>query len=588
VIPTVPPTMLVAIVVVGLVWAGGGTALVFKGGARPAAWMVVLTGCAAVGAAVLIGTGFPTAGWRVLMLSAAVLLPLAVSTFPVLRWRHPVDFVALTVIAASGALLVVQADDPALVGVFGLVSAVAAFGHTWWRVERSQGIEHRALLWLAVVGGAVGLLIGVLDFAFEGNPPPEGTPPVLLLALVPAAMYVGAVLPDIVDVRGVVVGAAVVTMVVLSYLALFVIIGSLLELVAGRAVSIGTLGLVGALTAAGFRPLQTMLRGSIDELLFGHRPDPLDAASHAVGHFRGDTTLALAAIREALVLPYVALRDRGHTVSASGEETVHTRTIRLAASGSELIVGLRPGDLSLSRDDQLVLGLVAPMLEQTLEAQALAAQVQQSRDAIVGAVAEERRRLRRDLHDGLGPRLSGIAFTSDAARNLVRSDPGGAEELLARLRAETVVAIDEIRQLVYAMRPPAIDELGLVPALRQSADRLRNAAGAPVVVEVRAPEQLPTLSAATEVAVYRIVIEALTNVARHTRCDAATVALDVHGSELVVVVTDAAGMTAQWHAGVGLSSMSERAAEVGGTLSAGSSPTGGRVEARLPLLASPR
>ena len=112
--------------------------------------------------------------------------------------------------------------------------------------------------------------------------------------------------------------------------------------------------------------------------------------------------------------------------------------------------------------------------------------------------------------------LSGIAFTSDAARNLVRSDPAAAEELLAELRADTVAAIEEIRQLVYAMRPPALDELGLVPALRQQAAALRSRDGSPLTVTLSAADPLPELSAAVEVAAYRIVIEALTNVARHS------------------------------------------------------------------------
>ncbi len=132
---------------------------------------------------------------------------------------------------------------------------------------------------------------------------------------------------------------------------------------------------------------------------------------------------------------------------------------------AQLEVGLRAGDLSLSAGDEHVLRLVGPLLAQTLRANRLAADLQVSREATVTALEEERRRLRRDLHDGLGPRLSGIAFTSDAARNSLRSDPDATDELLATLRAETGSAIDEIRRLVYAMRPPALDELGLVPAL---------------------------------------------------------------------------------------------------------------------------
>jgi signal transduction histidine kinase len=86
------------------------------------------------------------------------------------------------------------------------------------------------------------------------------------------------------------------------------------------------------------------------------------------------------------------------------------------------------------------------------------------RGPLRSAIEEERRRLRRDLHDGLGLRLSGITFTADAARNSVRTDPDTAEHLLAQPRAEKSTAIEEIRGLVHAMRPPALDELGLVRA----------------------------------------------------------------------------------------------------------------------------
>ena len=156
----------------------------------------------------------------------------------------------------------------------------------------------------------------------------------------------------------------------------------------------------------------------------------------------------------------------------------------------------------------------------------LAAEVQESRGQTVAALEEERRRLRRDLHDGLGPRLSGIAFTSDAVRNLLRTDPAEAERLLRDLRAETVTAIEEIRQLVYAMRPPALDELGLVPALRQQASGLRRSDGTPLAVTLTAPADLPSLSAAVEVAAYRIVMEALANVARHTPATTADVLIE--------------------------------------------------------------
>ena len=90
----------------------------------------------------------------------------------------------------------------------------------------------------------------------------------------------------------------------------------------------------------------------------------------------------------------------------------------------EIVVGLRAGDLTLAQSDADVLRIVAPLLAQTLRAQALARDLQASRNAAITAIEEERRRLRRDLHDGLGPTLSGVAFSADAARNQLVGDPG--------------------------------------------------------------------------------------------------------------------------------------------------------------------
>ena len=173
-------------------------------------------------------------------------------------------------------------------------------------------------------------------------------------------------------------------------------------------------------------------------------------------------------------------------------------------------------------------------------------------------------------------------------------DPDGADALLRTLRAETVTAIEDIRELVYAMRPPALDELGLVGALRQRALGLRTAHGGPLTVAVSAWDDLSSLPAAVEVAAYRIVVESLTNIGRHTTSPTASVSLRLDGSALLVSVrdehdpavhSDDMGGTPgrMWTAGVGLTSMHDRAVELGGTLTAGPSPSGGRVDAVLPV-----
>ena len=327
----------------------------------------------------------------------------------------------------------------------------------------------------------------------------------------------------------------------------------------------GLVAIVGVLLATGFHPLSVVLRGLIDELLFGERPDPFLAASALADQIGDDPLLALRAIRGALMLPYASISIGGVEVAVSGTPVTETRRFPLALGSDEtgeIVIGLRPGDLTLSAGDEQALGIVAPLVAQTLRARRLSRDLQESRSAAIKAIEEERRRLRRDLHDGLGPTLSGIAFTADAARNTVTSDPAAADALLLRLRADAVAAVGEIRRLVYDMRPPSLDELGLVAALRQQVSSIRTADGRPMHVQVEAND-LPPLPAAVEVAAFRIATEAVLNSARHSGTDRASVHIQHKDDTLEVSVRDPGSGTSAWQPGVGLSSMRERAAEVG-------------------------
>ncbi len=580
---------LVALMVVGASWTVVGVAMLLRSRAV-SRWGVLLAGllCMAAVAATVAGAG--SAGSLLLVLSAAVVAPLSLAAFPVLRWRHPVDLLALVVVLGCGAvpLLELLARGSAVTAELGLGTAVALVAHTWWRLEATAGRERRALQWAALGTAVVLLAVGLLAFLFDGVPAAT-TAATALLALLPVPLYVGATLPDVVDVRGLVVRVVVTLVVGLTYVAAFVVVASGLELVAGRTPQVGVVAVAGALVALGVGPLTRLLRAGVDELLFGRRPDPIEAATALVGGIGSDPARALEVVRTALVLPYASLRDGDGELVASGERPRYTRVYRLEdgaedGSASELVIGLRAGDLGPTAEDDRVLRLLVPLLAQTVRATALAGRLVESRGAVVAALAEERRRLRRDLHDGLGPRLSGVAFTADAARNVVRSDPARAQELLSTLRAETVTAIEEIRQLVYGMRPPALDELGLVPALRQRAAGLCTEGGVPVRVHVAAAESMTDLPAAVEVAAYRIVVEALANVARHTTSATASVSVLAERDGLHLCVEDAGGPGGTWTPGVGLSSMRERAAEVGGSVSAGPTPSGGRVVAVLPLV----
>jgi signal transduction histidine kinase len=520
-----------------------------------------------------------------LFVGATVLaFPLAAITFPCPDLRHPVDFVAAATIGAAGVIGMITATNPDAAAALGFFSALALVIRIWWRLERGPRDERTALLWLALSLGAAGLASGIGAFAGDGSDL-GGAIAVAVFVVVPPAMAIGRRQPELVDVRGLIVQAVVAAVTMLIFLSVFVGVASAFD-DGDQGYNIGALGVLGAVCALGFHPTTVVLRGVVDQLLFGDRPDPLRAATQVVDRIGDDPVLALRAIREALVLPYASLRADGTELASSGTEVTHTRTIALDLGGNsvgEVVVGLRAGDLRLSAADENVLKIVAPLLAQTIRARALAADLQASRGEAIAAIEEERRRLRRDLHDGLGPTLTGVAFATDAARNKLRDDPSGADELLARLRSDTAAAITEIRRLVEGLRPPALDELGLVAAVQQQARGMHTAGGAPLTVTIDAPEPMPDLPAAAEVAAFRIVVEALTNVARHAASDSAHVTLSVGAAGLEIVVDDAGQNGHPWRPGVGMSSMRERAEQVGGRLSAGAGPAGGRVEALIPL-----
>lgn len=218
----------------------------------------------------------------------------------------------------------------------------------------------------------------------------------------------------------------------------------------------------------------------------------------------------------------------------------------------------------------------------TDELKQLTSDLQQSRTRLITAREEERRRLRRDLHDGLGPTLASLTFKIDAARNLLRQDSERADHLLASVSQQAQQAITDIRRLVYDLRPPALDELGLLSALREQAASSQHR-GLQIIVD--APESLPPLSAAVEVATYRIAQEALTNIMRHAEARQCLLRLDLHESRLILHVSDdGKGIAPGHHIGVGLLAMQERASELGGRCIITRSPSGGTmIQVSLPL-----
>jgi two-component system, NarL family, sensor kinase len=362
-------------------------------------------------------------------------------------------------------------------------------------------------------------------------------------------------------------------------------------------VGLGGSLLATAVIAVGFAPARDRLQRWVDRRLYGDRHDPVRAMARLGERLRdapsgvpGGDVLAgvLQAVCETLRLPWASLRvEDGVEVATFGQPGTASESIPLEHEGQRigaLLVGVRAGEGALGVADRQVLEVLAAPVAVALHAVLLSQELQRSRERLVAAREEERRRLRRDLHDGLGPILTAVTLKADAARSALATAPDRTDALLAELRGDANQAIGDLRRVIYDLRPAPLDELGLLGALRAQVDRF---AGQGLSISLQAPPTLPVLPAAVEVAAYRIITEALTNITRHAHAHQATITIAIDG-DLCLAVQDDDGTTSTangdgWRPGTGLQSMAERAAEVGGTLVVGPTSTGGRVQASLPL-----
>jgi signal transduction histidine kinase len=499
-----------------------------------------------------------------------------------------------------------------------LGTVVYAQAYRYQRV--SDAARRRQIKWVVFgISAAVLVFLGMATAlsAFAPTPTSPGALRAILIGyaivyagmlLIPLSIGVAILRQHLWDIdliinRALVYGALTASVVLLYVL----VVGGLGEILRVRGNLIVSL-LATGLAAVLFQPLRYRLQRGVNRLMYGERDEPYEVLSRLGS--RLESTLAPDAVlpavaktvKEALKLPYVEVQlkraDGFATVAASGEPADGKVRLPLVYGGEtvgRLVLAPRTGESGFAPAERRLLedlahqgGASAHSALMTEEATRLSADLQRSRERLVEAREEERRRLRRDLHDGLGPQLSSQALTIDAVRALMRQDPDAAEALLVELKADAQDAVTDIRRLVYGLRPPALDDLGLFGALRETAEQYR-AKGLNVSVET--PKTLPPLSAAVEVAAYRIAQEALTNVARHAGADSCTVSLAIEEAKVLSleVRDDGCGMPdlhedASLEAGVGLTSMRERASELGGSLLVEPLPDGGTlVRARLPL-----
>jgi signal transduction histidine kinase len=243
-----------------------------------------------------------------------------------------------------------------------------------------------------------------------------------------------------------------------------------------------------------------------------------------------------------------------------------------------------PADRLLLRDLATQSGAAAHEVQLTGALRSSLEDLQRSRERLVEAQEEERRRIQRDLHDGLGPLLASMRLRLEACLEVAERTNIPLSSDLERLYELVGEATADVRLLVYDLRPPVLDQLGLVPAIRQHCERFGRETG--IETELATASEL-SVPAAAEVTVLRLIQEALVNVQKHAQASRAAVRLERQGDLLLVgVADDGRGLSANGgtSAGTGLLSMRERAELLGGTLKLNSRPGGGTdLLARIPV-----
>jgi signal transduction histidine kinase len=475
--------------------------------------------------------------------------------------------------------------------VIGLVVPVAVVVHRYRSSSGTARDQMRWLLWGALVTAAIIVVSVLLDLGEL-----TGAVFFVCITLVPVAMTVAVVNPSIVSIEDLLARTVVLSAVAVVLVAIdFGVVAALSAVLDDEMEQAQVVLVVLLTTVLLYGPVRLRLSRWVRRLVLGTRATPYDAVAGLASTLEttdeGSEQLAAVAraVASAFGVAFVSVEvDRSggeRLVATYGERPADTRTLPIAYRDSEvgrLVLPARGLRSRLSRRDEELLGDLVRQAATAARTSRLAEDLQDSRERLVAAREEERRRIRRDLHDGLGPALSGVVFQLESARLLVDHEPETAKAQVAATSNLVQEVVADVRRLVHDLRPPALDDLGLVGALRQQAQRLEPPAS--VVAD-----DLGALPAAVEVAAFRIASEAMTNVARHAAATTCTVRLAVDDEALVVeVADDGVGIPAEVQAGIGLLSVRERAAELGGSSEITCPPSGGTtVRTLLPLRRNP-
>jgi signal transduction histidine kinase len=457
--------------------------------------------------------------------------------------------------------------------------------------------------------GPVGFLVGLAGF-FPVGPHNQAAAEIALPTL-PLTLAIGFLRPHLLDlelvIRKSVVYGLLWLLIALAYVAMAVFVG----VATTRRYEVGVVVLVTILATIAFQPVRALVERLASRLVYGERLSGYQAVSRLGSGLEAATpknaaAMVAATVRQALDAKWARVIIEGPkpifavdplTDPPESEAALSAPLIYGDEVAGRVECGPRSEGRYRERDSELLITLarhaalairnatLAAELADRLELINLqATELHASRARIVRAEETGRRRLERDIHDGVQQELVALLAKIRLARNQLGRDPSSVGTLLEELQEETKLALSDLRDLAQGIHPTVLSDRGLVEAIEDRVSRMP----ASVTVEVAEQVRNARFTQAVEGAAYFTVCEGLANAMKHASAQRLMVRLDTDESELRLDISDdGAGFDAQKVSRSGLKGLEDRIEALGGRLQVTSAPgRGTRLLARLPAQAA--